>query len=231
MTTGTATTALTTEQRLSHVVVRLLRGVLYRETHPQLWRDLAAVRAAVTDHLGVLGLEVIVDDAEGYAYVRSRPTDEDDDLPRLVPRRRLSFHVSLLLALLRKRLAELDARSGDTRLVLTREQIVEMLRIYLPDAGTEVRLVQQIDSYLRKAIDLGFLARSRTNDREFEVRRILKAYIDGQWLSDFDAHLAGYLAELTGDSDENYTGQDGADEYTGVDPGVKSDRNEAGTRR
>lgn len=126
-----------------------------------------------------------------------------------MPRRRLSFPVSLLLALLRKRLAELDAQSGDTRLVLTRDQIIELLRIYLPNARTETRLISQIDAHISRVVDLGFLARSRSNDQEFEVRRILKAFVDGQWLADFDERLVQYLREL----DPNHSGE-GAD----IDP-------------
>jgi hypothetical protein len=62
----------------------------------------------------VLGLELVLDEAEGYAFLRARPEEEDSDtsaskLPRLVARRPLSFPVSLLLALLRKKLAEFDA--------------------------------------------------------------------------------------------------------------------------
>ena len=30
----------------------------------------------------------------------------------------------------------------------------------------------------------------------FEVRRILKAFVDAQWLADFDARLAAYQAQL-----------------------------------
>jgi hypothetical protein len=30
----------------------------------------------------------------------------------------------------------------------------------------------------------------------FEVRRILKAFVDAQWLAEFDARLAAYQAEL-----------------------------------
>ena len=52
--------------------------------------------------------------------------EEDGKLPRLIPRRALSFHVSLLLALLRKKLAEFDASGAETRLILTRDQLVEM---------------------------------------------------------------------------------------------------------
>ena len=32
----------------------------------------------------------------------------------------------------------------------------------------------------------------------FEVRRILKAFVDAQWLADFDQRLAAYLAQLNG---------------------------------
>ncbi len=62
----------------------------------------------------------MLDEAEGYAFLRSRQ-DEDEDaqavMPRLVVRRQLSYPVSLLLALLRKKLAEFDAGGGDTRLI------------------------------------------------------------------------------------------------------------------
>ena len=147
--------------------------------------------------MAVLGLQVHVDEAEGYAYLRSRPDDdESNDIPRLVARRPLSFHVSMLLALLRKRLAESDATSSDTRLVLSREQIVEMLRLYLPESTNEARLVDNIDTYLNRVVDMGFVRRLRGQDDLYEVRRIIKAYVDGQWLSDFDARLDEYLAGL-----------------------------------
>ena len=32
----------------------------------------------------------------------------------------------------------------------------------------------------------------------FEVRRILKAFVDAQWLAEFDARLAAYQAQLAG---------------------------------
>jgi len=34
------------------------------------------------------------------------------------------------------------------------------------------------------------------------VRRILKAFVDGQWLADFDQRLAAYAALLAGDDPE-----------------------------
>lgn len=187
------------QPELSTVVVALLKGPLYRDTHEQVWPQLLALRAQVADYLAVLGLACVVDEAEGYAYLRSRDEDPDREaVPRLVARRSLSFHVSLLLALLRKKLAEFDAANADTRLVLERDQIVEMVRIFLPETSNEARLVNNIDSYITKVVDLGFLRRLRGSTTQFEVRRILKAYVDGQWLADFDARLAAYADQLAG---------------------------------
>ncbi len=182
---------------LSVVLVHLMRGPLYRDTHDKLWGLLLAMRNQVSDYVAVLGLNVVIDEAEGYAYLRSQPTDEDlPEFPRLVARRTLSFHVSVLLALLRKRLAEFDASSAEVRLVLSREQMVEMLRLFMPDSTNDARLVDSIDAHINKVVDLGFLRRLRGEQDLYEVRRILKAYVDGQWLSELDARLDEYLAEL-----------------------------------
>lgn len=190
---------------LSLAVVHLCKGPVYRDDQERVWETLSGLRSQVSDFVGVLGLEVVVDEAEGYAYLRSQPRDEDVSaarLPRLIARRTLSFQVSVLLALLRKRLAEFDATSAETRLVLSRDQIVEMLRVFLPASTNEVRLVDQIDANLNKVVDLGFLRRLRGEPNLFEVRRILKAYVDGQWLADLDARLDRYLQDL-GQTDED----------------------------
>jgi len=92
---------------LTAVVVPLLRGVLYRDDDAAVWSALLALQARVRDYVAVLALELTVDEAEGYAFLRSRLVSEEDagKLPRLIVRRQLSFSVSLLLALLRKKLA------------------------------------------------------------------------------------------------------------------------------
>ncbi|HEY5304457.1 MAG TPA: DUF4194 domain-containing protein [Acidimicrobiales bacterium] len=181
---------------LSLVLIQLMKGPLYRDTHEKLWGHLLEVRHQASDYVATLGLNAIIDEAEGYAYLRSRPIEDDAEFPRLVARRALSFHVSVLLAVLRKRLAEFDASSAETRLIISRDQIVEMLRLFMPDSSNDARLVDAIDAHINKVVELGFLRRLRDERDLFEVRRILKAYVDGQWLSEFDARLDEYLAEL-----------------------------------
>ena len=189
--------ASTEPSDLSLVLIQLMKGPLYRDTHEKLWGVLLGARHQVSDYVAVLGLNAVVDEAEGYAFLRSRPIDDDAaEFPRLVARRALSFQVSVLLALLRKRLAEFDASSAETRLILSRSQMVEMLRLFMPDSTNDARLVDTIDAHINKVTELGFLRRLRDEQDLFEVRRILKAYVDGQWLSEFDARLNDYLAEI-----------------------------------
>jgi len=151
---------------------------------------------------------LMLDEAEGYAYLRSRPENDDDEtpaVPRLVARRQLSYPVSLLLALLRKKLAEFDASGAETRLILSRDEVVEMIRIFLPAGSNDVKLIDNVDTTLTKVIELGFVRRLRGEGQMVEVRRIIKAFVDAQWLADFDQHLAEYrqqLAQPLGGDDE-----------------------------
>lgn len=179
---------------LSVVAIALMRGAVYRDQHELPWRALLTLRHAVGDHFAVLGLQVTIDEAEGYAYLTSLPDDPDAPLPRLIPRHRLSYPVSLLLALVRKAVAEFDATSGEGRLVLTRTRLLEDLRTFLGDSTNEVKIVDQVDRTIAKVVDLGFLRPVSSAPPSWEVRRIIKAFIDAQWLSEFDRRLGEYAA-------------------------------------
>ncbi len=183
------------------VLVHLLKGVLYRDQQEVLWQALLDLQAVVRDYVAVIGLEVILDESEGYAFLRQREPREDEEqpLPRLVQRRPLSYPLSLLCVLLRKRLVEQDAGGGETRVVLGREQIVELLRVYLPDRGSEARTVDYIKTQINKAVDYGFLRRLKGDEERFEVRRILKALVDADWLADLDKKLEAYRAAVEGE--------------------------------
>ena len=201
VTDTTSSHGLRPPHELSSVVVPLLKGVLYREDNPGLWDALVHLQASVRDYVAILGLELMLDEAEGYAFLRSRQSEDEDGqsaIPRLVARRQLSYPVSLLLALLRKKLAEFDAGGGDTRLILSRDEVVELIRIFLPAGSNEVKLIDQVDGTLNKIAELGFIRRLRGQGQMIEVRRIIKAFVDAQWLADFDERLAEYRQQLAG---------------------------------
>ncbi len=181
----------------SLVLISLMKGVLHAETDAKQWQALIDLQPRVRDHVAPLGLELMVDEAEGYAYLRQRVASTGEpELPRLVARRPLGYQVSLLLVLLRKKMVELDAQGEGTRIILGREQIVDMVRILLPETANEARLMDRLDAHLNKIVEMGFLRRLRGKDDQFEVQRILKAFVDAQWLGDFDRRLAEYAGQM-----------------------------------
>src|SRR5690606_27436002 len=158
---------------LSAVLITLFKGVLYQDQRPDLWQALLQLHAKVRDHASGFGLELVLDEAEGFAYLRQRPAAEGEELPRLVQRRQLGCAVSLLLALLRKKLAEHDAAGGDPRLLLARAQIVDLVQRLLPSRTDEAQLVDRIDTAISRVVALGFLRRLRGQEDQFGVGRIL----------------------------------------------------------
>jgi hypothetical protein len=161
------------------------------------------LEARVRDYVSTIGLELVLDEAEGFAYLRQRPSrEEEPEIPRLVPRRQLGYQVSLLIALLRKKLIEFDASSGDTRLIVSRNDIVEMMTVFLPDGSNQVRLIERVDTSISRIIEMGFLRRLRGTDDRYEVRRIMKAFVDAQWLGELESRLVGYRDHIADETSQ-----------------------------
>ena len=181
------------EHAIASAIIRLMHGVVYRETDETSWVTLERSGGGVRDHFATIGVDVVIDADEGYAFLRSRPPVEGEEgLPRLVRRRALSYPVSLLLVLLRKRLVEFETAGGEGRLVLSTEQLVEMLRLFQPESTNETRLVDGAEATIRKAAELGFLRALRGERSQWEVRRIVKAFVDAETMGDFAGRLTQY---------------------------------------
>lgn len=187
------------EQAVPAAIIRLMQGVVYRENDEDTWRTVERSGASVRDHFATIGVDVVIDEDEGYAFLRTRPDVEGEEpLPRLVRRRTLTYKVSLLLVLLRKRLVEFETSGGEGKLVLTTEQIVEMMRLFQAESTNEARVVDGVEATVNKAAELGFLRQLRGQSDHWEVRRILKAYVDAQTLSDFAGKLREYAGAEVG---------------------------------
>jgi len=167
-----------TSSMLSTLLVNLLKGVIYRDKNPDLWQSLSGLYAQVADQGAILGLECVVDENEGYAYFKQKITEEGEAaIPRIVQKRQLSYTVSLICVLLRKKLVESDSGGDISRVIFTREQLIDLM---------------QIDTALRKIIDMGFVRTLETEKETYEVRRILRAFVDADWISSLDEKLKSY---------------------------------------
>jgi hypothetical protein len=193
------------EQAVATAIIMLMREVVYREvtSHERVWETLQRHRALVSDHFAAIAIDIVIDESEGYAFLRTRdPEDGEEALPRLVRRRSLTYNVSLLLVLLRKRMVEFETTGDDGKLVLTRNQLVEMLRVFQATSNNEARIIDQVDRTITQVAEIGFLRELRGQPGVWEVRRILKAYIDAQTLSDFAGRLADYAGDAAGSGEK-----------------------------
>jgi hypothetical protein len=186
-----------TSNLFSRVLVSLYKGVLYRDASEELWNCLLRESARVMDHFSVIGLQVVIDESDGYAFLRYLPATEEfmgDDaaIPRLVARRPLTFHASLLLALLRRRLAEFEASGEGTRLVMTRDEMLAMVSIFMPDGANEAKVMERIETNINKIQEMGFIRSLKNQQHVYEVLSIIKAFVDAEWLGEFSRKLEDY---------------------------------------
>ena len=180
--------------RLPVILITLLKGVLYREDSSGKWQDLLDHQGAVRDYLSVIGLELLLFEDEGFAFLKNKEKNEEsEDIPQLILRRQLSYPVSLLLAQLRRKLAEHDASSGEERLIIDKQEIIDLMGTFFASGSNEVQFVRKVDSALQKVFELGFIRYPGDRKDKIEVKRIIKAFVDAQWLNEFDQRMKDYL--------------------------------------
>lgn len=180
------------------VILKLLQNPLFSD-EAAAWNQLLSHITPVQDYFARIGLEVRVNEEDGYAYL-SQPALEDDagqaiTLPHLTRRDRLTYHQTLLCVLLREWIDQFESAHLDAgKCTITDEQIRELARPFLPARTDERALLNRIDAAINRLIDLGFLKRMSNTERPayFEVRHILKAKIDAEKLAEIKEKLARY---------------------------------------
>lgn len=178
------------------LILKLLQGVVYYDD--KQWQQLLSDAIPIRRHFEGIGLQLHLDEVEGYAYL-TQPDDPENptNLPRLVRRVPLTYDATLLCVLLRESLQQFDAKSPDEpRHILSSEHIQEMMRLFFAEQTDMVRLERRIDSAMRQVENIGFLKKlSHENEQSYEVRRIIKAKISADTLADIRDQLREYAQE------------------------------------
>ena len=180
-------------------VIKLLQGVVNNDDKTA-WNCLIQYQQEIKLFFSGIGIEVFVQENEGFAFLRQkvRDSDQDDSLPSLLRKDQLTYPVTLLSVLLYEKLIEFDMKGGDSiRLIIDREEIKDSVRIFLPEASNEANLIDKVDKNINKLVEIGFLRPLSTSPNKFEVRRILKAKIPAESLLEIKERLREH-AKLIG---------------------------------
>lgn len=189
-----------TDFAFSRALVALLKNAVLKESEREIWDAVVSQKVKIDDYMSKIGLTLVVDEMDGYAYLRQRTYAEgEEEIPRLIPRHALSYPVSLLLVLLRKFLLEFDSSTGDQRLIVTKQQIAERMELFLHDTTNEAKVMADIDKYIDRVEKMGFLRRLRGSEDRYEVQRILRSFVNAEWLNHFDERLEEYRRYASGE--------------------------------
>jgi Cu/Ag efflux pump CusA len=124
--------------------------------------------------------------SSGQSTSRSMP-------PGISPPVLISYDASnvpvLQLAVTSKRLAEHDREESAPRLIVQRQEMQQWLAGYAQDVSNEVKQLRDFDALIKKIAEMGFITPLPNHPDEFEVQRILKAFISAEQIISFQQLL------------------------------------------
>ena len=175
----------------SVVAIKLLQGVLYSDESISEWGVLMKFQNELQNYFARIGLILIVNDAEGYAYLRQiedgeKITENESEgvkyqnLPRLFRRSPLSYDATMLCILLRQRLHDFDERLNnldDERCAIEETELFEDWKKMIPDMPDEKKSKNRFDTALKRLKEAQFLKQIGKTAGQWEIRRIIKARI------------------------------------------------------
>ncbi|MGD9938878.1 MAG: DUF4194 domain-containing protein [Clostridia bacterium] len=213
-------------------LVKLLKGPVYADAG-LVWDLILRHRSNIDDYFSHLGLELVLAEHDGLAFLRRRQQEDEPEamnekLPELVARRELPYTASLLCILLLEELYRFENSStGESRLVMDRAHIRELILPYLPKKSNEAKQADALDAQINRLVSYGFLrplssgkgspvtgrgspgsgqASAGTDKDELEVTKLLKYKISADLLVEalerLKAHTGAAAGAGTGDDDE-----------------------------
>lgn len=177
------------------VKVRLLQDAVYSEDE-ELWPSLMRHRSHIEHYFQEIGLELIVHEDDGFAYLKQAQLEEPAGMPRLFRRDKLSKGVAIIGVVLREQLLRFEEKIHDeSRLILRMEDLVQLAAPFFPATNDEIRTDKRIEGAIRKAEEMGLLRRlpGAEGEEHFEVRRILKARFPVETLKELREQLQSHV--------------------------------------
>lgn len=177
----------------STAVVSLLKGVVNRDYQIKQWNTIITQATQIEDYVSQIGLTMILDKTDGYAYLKQQELTEDySNVPRLIPRHPLNYLTSLLLVLLRKQLLDFDQHSSEGRFIISRQDIIDKLRPFLKESYNEIKQVKDIEVSIKRVEGMGLIRHLMDSDTQYEILRVIRSFVDAQCLGKIDEQLVIY---------------------------------------
>ncbi|WP_291911469.1 DUF4194 domain-containing protein [Chitinophaga sp. CB10] len=179
----------------AHVFLKLMQGVIYEEERAY-WKDLLGWQTELHKYLQHVGLQLVINEADGFARIVQPDNDENADrpLPRLMRKSKLTYEATLLCIVLREALEEFDLKGTGTKLFMTQKEIKERLALFFKERHNRSKLLKDLNKPINSLLGVGILRISRedvTNKemQQYEVKRVIKAIVNNEKLEEIKTKL------------------------------------------
>ncbi|WP_142684137.1 DUF4194 domain-containing protein [Chitinophaga polysaccharea] len=179
----------------AHVFLKLMQGPVYEEDK-SYWKDLLGWQTELSKYLQQTGLQLVVNEPDGFARIVQPETDDTTDkpLPRLMRKTRLTYEATLLCIVLREALDEFDIQGNGTRLFMTQKEIKERLALFFKERHNKSKLLKDLNKPINSLLNVGVLKATREDAankelHQYEVKRIIKALVNNEKLEEIKSKL------------------------------------------
>jgi hypothetical protein len=187
---------MNTQQKIlpyTSVFIKLLKGPI-EYVEKSSWEKLMQYKVELTTFLQQLGLSLVLDEQDGYAYVKHLQTEEEENPVTWIQRRSLTYEESVMLVLLREMMAEFEVGEATNReLIKKRREIKEYAELFFKENASRVKFLKEIDRLIDKAEENGFLDKTEQHDladeQKFRIKKIIKAKVNSEELDLFYQQL------------------------------------------
>lgn len=198
-----------TRPEWQHAAVLLLQGPVF-EHEIERWRRVMNGRGEIDGYYRQIGLRLVIDALEGYAFLDQVTDEERQELPRIMRRRQLSLGATIYGLFLRQ---ELDRAIKDdptvTRVRRTLRQIRDLVVEFFPTTNNESADRRLAVTHLNDLAELGFVQRvaesGEGNETEYELTRLLRAKFNPQAADELIARIRAHVSKRNGNNDPDST--------------------------
>jgi len=183
----------------SKSIVKLLKGTV--ESKETIWKDILTYQKEIQNYISQIGLELIIKEDDGYAFIKQFEIDVDDNTIGLVSRRQVGFETSIVLIILRQIIEEFESNPIDFQIsekFITQSELKEQISFFLPEKFNKVKFINDIEKYIKRVEDLGYIKEASTNESEkkYKIHKIIKEKITLDDLKEFKQNLQRYVESI-----------------------------------
>lgn len=183
----------------SKAIVKLLKGTINK--NDTVWEDIVFYQNEIQEYISKIGLELIVKENDGFAFLKQFEIDNDNNTIGIASRRQVGFETSIVLVILRQMIEDFESDPTDFQVAekfITESELKEQITFFLPEKFNKVKFLNDIKKYIENVEKLGYLKEVGTNstEKKYKIHKIIKEKVTLDTLNEFKENLKKYVESI-----------------------------------